>query len=435
MKEIININFFLYICILIPFSFIIGIAVTELFVFITVLFFLYKNRDVNYYKDKKFIFLILFSIYIFLNALIQTSYQDLKLQSFFHFRFSIFALSIFFVMNFFKDKIRLDNYLNVLVFSFTFFLILDAYIQYFFGQNIFGFKIIQNRISGIFGDELILGSYLVRILPLILWVIFFHRLDVKKNENFLSIFFILYFITIYLSAGRTSFLLLLIFLFFLVIFFKPLRKVTIISSVFLFLFITFTSFVQIGKSDPSSRLIIKTFNEIQTKYDINKNYKITKRDKNFSKKEKKLSKDFFIFSTEHTGHYILAYHLFKLSPIFGNGPEGFKSYCRSVNYDSDIGMCSTHPHNTMMQILAETGFLGFIFYLIGFFFIFLKIFQFRKKYNNDPRIFCFLSCSVAIIINLFPFLPNGDFFNNWMLAISYYYIGLYLFEYNNLVKQ
>ena len=98
-------------------------------------------------------------------------------------------------------------------------------------------------------------------------------------------------------------------------------------------------------------------------------------------------------------------------------------------------MCSTHPHNTMMQILAETGFLGFIFYLIGFFFIFLKIFQFRKKYNNDPRIFCFLSCSVAIIINLFPFLPNGDFFNNWMLAISYYYIGLYLFEYNNLVKQ
>ena len=172
MKEIININFFWYICILIPFSFIIGIAVTELFVFITILFFLYKNRDVNYYKDKKFIFLILFSIYIFLNALIQTSHQDLKLQSFFHFRFSIFALSIFFVLNFFKDKIRLDNYLNVLVFSFIF-LILDAYIQYFFGQNIFGFKIIQNRISGIFGDELILGSYLVRILPLILWVIFF----------------------------------------------------------------------------------------------------------------------------------------------------------------------------------------------------------------------------------------------------------------------
>ena len=34
-------------------------------------------------------------------------------------------------------------------------------------------KIIQNRISGIFGDEQILGSFLVRIPPLILWIIFF----------------------------------------------------------------------------------------------------------------------------------------------------------------------------------------------------------------------------------------------------------------------
>ena len=196
---------------------------------------------------------------------------------------------------------------------------------------------------------------------------------------FIYFFYLIFYHDIF-KCWKNFFLIVINFsIFFLVIFFKPLRKVTIISSVFLFLFITFTSFVQIGKSDPSSRLIIKTFNEIQTKYDINKNYKITKRDKNFSKKEKKIIKRFFLFfSTEHTGHYILAYHLFKLSPIFGNGPEGFKSYCRSVNYDSDIGMCSTHPHNTMMQILAETGFLGFIFYLIGFFFIFLKIFQFRK---------------------------------------------------------
>ena len=33
------------------------------------------------------------------------------------------------------------------------------------------------------------------------------------------------------------------------------------------------------------------------------------------------------------------------------------------------------------------------------------------------------------------FLPNGNFFNNWMLIISYYYIGLYLFEYNNLSRE
>ena len=75
MRAIINIDIFWYLCILIPFSFIIGIAVTEIFVFITIFFFIYKNRDINYFKDKKFIFLIVFSIYIFLNALVQTPYR------------------------------------------------------------------------------------------------------------------------------------------------------------------------------------------------------------------------------------------------------------------------------------------------------------------------------------------------------------------------
>ena len=431
MKEIININLFWYLCILIPFSFVIGIAITETFVMITILFFFYKNRNLNYFKDKKFIFLILFSIYILINTLEQTEYKDLKIPAFFHFRFSIFAISIFFVLNFFKEKIELKKYTIILVFSFMTFIIFDAFVQYFFGQNIFGFEIIENRISGVFGDELILGSFLVRTFPLLLWIIFYHKLNIKKNENLLCIFFVLYFATIYISAGRTSFLLLLISIFFLIIFFKPLRKITIVSSILLILFITFSSFVEIGKSDPSNRIFIKTFNQIQTKLSIDKNLKIKKKDNEYSNTEKKSSNQFFIFSIDHTGHYILAYHLFKKSPFFGTGPEGFKSYCRKVKYDSNIGICSTHPHNILMQILAETGFIGFLFYAIGLLFVFFKMIQFQNKFNHNPRIFCFLSCSIAIVINLFPFLPNGNFFNNWLLIISYYYIGLYLFEYNN----
>ena len=431
MKEIININLFWYLCILIPFSFVIGIAITETFVMITILFFFFKNRNLNYFKDKKFIFLILFSIYILINTLEQTEYKDLKIPAFFHFRFSIFAISIFFVLNFFKEKIELKKYTIILVFSFMTFIIFDAFVQYFFGQNIFGFEIIENRISGVFGDELILGSFLVRTFPLLLWIIFYHKLNIKKNENLLCIFFVLYFATIYISAGRTSFLLLLISIFFLIIFFKPLRKITIVSSILLILFITFSSFVEIGKSDPSNRIFIKTFNQIQTKLSIDKNLKIKKKDNEYSNTEKKSSNQFFIFSIDHTGHYILAYHLFKKSPFFGTGPEGFKSYCRKVKYDSNIGICSTHPHNILMQILAETGFIGFLFYAIGLLFVFFKMIQFQNKFNHNPRIFCFLSCSIAIVINLFPFLPNGNFFNNWLLIISYYYIGLYLFEYNN----
>ena len=436
MKEIININLFWYLCILIPFSFVIGIAITEIFVMITILFFFYKNRNLNCFKDKKFIFLFLFSIYILINTLVQTEYKDLRIPAFFHFRFCIFAISIFFVLNFFKEKIEFKKYAIILVFSFMAFIIFDAFIQYFLGQNIFGFEIIENRISGVFGDELILGSFLVRTFPLLLWIIFYHKLNIKRNENLLCIFFVLYFATIYISAGRTSFLLLLISIFFIIIFLKPLRKVTIVSSILLVLFITLSYFVKIGKSDPSNRIFIKTFNQIQTKLSIQKNLqKKQKKYNEYSITEKKTSNQFFIFTKDHTGHYILAYHLFKKSPFFGTGPEGFKSYCRKVKYDSDIGICSTHPHNTLMQILAETGFIGFLFYAIGLLFVFIKMFKFRNKFNHNSGIFCFLSCSIAIVINLFPFLPNGNFFNNWMLIISYYYIGLYLFEYNNLSRE
>ena len=214
-------------------------------------------------------------------------------------KIKLFAISIFFVLNFFKEKIEFKKYAIILVFSFIAFIIFDAFIQYFFGQNIFGFEIIENRISGVFGDELILGSFLVRTFPLLLWIIFYHKLNIKRNENLLCIFFVLYFVTIYISAGRTSFLLLLISIFFIMIFLKPLRKVTIVSSILLVLFITLSSFVKIGKSDPSNRIFLKTFNQIQTKLRIKKNLQIKQKKYNESSiTEKKTSNQFFIFTTE-----------------------------------------------------------------------------------------------------------------------------------------
>ena len=435
MKQYFNANIFWYLSILLPFTFAIGIAVTELFALIIILFFLYKNRNFYYFTDIKFLYLIFFSIYISINASIQISDNDLKFQSFFHFRFAILAVSILFILDFFKDKIYLKNYLLLFAIFVSFLIIIDALIQYFVGQNIFGYEIIRNRISGIFGPEFILGSFLIRILPLIVWLIFFYKFKIKKNQIFLCIFFSLYFITIYVAGERSAFISLLIFLFFSIIFLIPLRKLFVISTVSLILFIILTSFIKIGKSDPTNRMFIKTFNQIQTKFFLNKDYKINLKDDKLSDQNKKFSENLVIFSTNHNGHYVLAYHLFKDSPIFGKGPEGFRSYCREVKYNSKIGICSTHPHNILLQILSELGIFGFAFYLFGILFVLLKIFKIHKKNDtNYSNKFCFLSCSIAIIINLFPFLPSGNIFNNWMLIINYYYFGLYLFGYNELAK-
>ena len=65
---------------------------------------------------------------------------------------------------------------------------LDAWLQFFLGRNLLGYEIIKNRISGVFGDDLILGSFLVRVLPFLVWLIFFFKIDIKKNYKFLLFF-------------------------------------------------------------------------------------------------------------------------------------------------------------------------------------------------------------------------------------------------------
>ena len=66
-------NFFLYLLFLTPFMLIPGIAVIELSVLFLTLFFFYKNRDIDYFKDFKFLFLIhmyfldfVYSLYLFI---------------------------------------------------------------------------------------------------------------------------------------------------------------------------------------------------------------------------------------------------------------------------------------------------------------------------------------------------------------------------------
>ena len=138
------------------------------------------------------------------------------------------------------------------------------------------------------------------------------------------------------------------------------------------------------------------------------------------------------FSNDHQGHYILAYELFKKEPIWGIGPKGFRNYCRSVKYDPPIGICSTHPHNFLIQIVTETGLIGLTFYLISFIFVILKLIMINRAKNSINEKNCFVIISIGLLVNFFPLVPNGNFFNNWISIINFYYIGLYIFAYKKV---
>ena len=384
-------------------------------------FFLIFNKDKFLFINQKVIFLFLFSAFVFANTYFRNS-DDLKLGSIFYFRYVLFSLAIFFLcelLNNYKNK----RYFFLLIFCLLV-LLADSIFQFFLGFNIFGFDIISGRVSSFFYDELILGSYLVRIMPIILWFMFFFRINLKKNIFLFVIFFSLYFITIYLSGGRTSFFLLIITILGLLIIIKDLRKILLYSVIILMFFISITSYFKLGEANTFNRIFVKTYNQITTT-EINK--KKTEISENIEKKK------FNFYSTHHEGHILLALKLFDENEVFGIGPQGFKEYCRKVNHSPETGICSTHPHNILIQIILELGLIGLIFYIIAMVFILFNFFKsfLKRKFNEDYL--SFYAITLGLIINLFPLIPGGNFFNNWISIILYYNVGLYIYSYKNCI--
>ena len=99
-----QINLTWHLIILLPFTYVVGIAVTELFTLLLIIFFLLKNRHNFYLKEKKIIILFLFSIYVGLNAIIQIADKDLYISSIFYFRFLIFSTAILFFFDNFENE-------------------------------------------------------------------------------------------------------------------------------------------------------------------------------------------------------------------------------------------------------------------------------------------------------------------------------------------
>ncbi len=454
MNKILNLNNYFYLIFFIPVSYILGIAVTETLVIISTFFLFLKNRKLEYFNNRIVFFFLLFSIYVLINAIFNLDYIDLKISSIFYFRFIFFSISIFFLLEYLENKSKTDTKKIILILSIIIsFIIFDSLTQFFFGKNIFGYEIIDFRISSIFGEELVLGSFFLKFLPFFLFIYIYFDLDkTPNNKNYISFFLSLYLIVIYISGSRTSIVLMFLFLFLIIFFIKDLKKICLKSILILSIFIFLTSVFDIGKSNTFNRVFIKTFNQITGQYyaDIRnresyfyEQYDFVKEMENKKNHSEKISEHFELypihqtirslelFSKKHTGHYELAYHLFIKNPIFGIGPKGFRNYCRNIDYDSKIGMCTTHPHNFLVQITAELGIIGFLFYLISLFFIIFKIKKsFIKKKDKFQKMF--LIISIGVVTFFFPLVPSGNFFNNWLSIVNYYYIGFYMFTYKKV---
>ncbi len=382
---------------LIPFFLITGPFLSDLSIsLISILFLIYCLREKNfsYFKNKYFYFFLIFWGYLIFNSLVNNLNIDSLKISFFYFRYGVFVIAVVALLNF-DDKFI--KYFFYCIFVCFVVLILDGFYQYFVGENILGYKTPNKlRVSSFFHDEMILGSYLSR-----LWPIFFGlSIVVLKKKNELFFMFVLTFILsealIFLSGDRSAFFYINLSAIFVILFSQKLLKLrllTLLSSMFLLVVI---SYINPAAWD---RIFNQTLDQMNLVDGMkNKNEKI------------------FIFSEQHTKHYVTAYKIFLDNKFLGVGVKNFRNFCSNDKYDETGTSCSTHPHNTYVQILSETGIIGFLFLLILLYYFCKKVFihfilKFKNKFYFRDFEICVLS---GIAIYLWPFVPTGNVFSNWL---------------------
>ena len=423
--------FFGYGLSLFPLFLLIGPLFSEIFL-VSIIFFslflIFKEKRYQFVSNRFAIFFLLF----YLSTVFSTIYNFYNFDSskggIFYFRIPMFALAIWF----FLERYNLFNKKIVLFYIILFIIIIfDSLLQYYSGKNILGYEILKNRISSFFGEELILGSFIVRILPIFLIYLVMNNLIGNKKINYFYLILIsCACLVVYLSGERTSFGLLIIFFSILFFMVKYLRKLIFyIGLVSISLALISSNLKTTSKIDPAKRMFQKSYSQI-----------IGKGEERYEKHKKKMFNKFYIFSHDHHGHYILSYKIFKDFVIFGTGVKGFRYLCRNKIYilENNDG-CSTHPHNTYAQILVSNGLIGIILLIFVFFYFSREIFLLKKKNDIDISFNKFnVSNAIvisAIFINIWPIAPSGNFFNNWLSMVYFYPVGFYLYFKNHHEKK
>ena len=384
----------------------------DLIVSVSALFFLYyvfKNKDFYYFFKTPLILFFIFCIYCILLSIFVAEDIFLSFESsLFYFRIGVFSCFIWYVID--KNKSIFNYFYYALISCFSV-LVIDGYIQFFTGENIFGYKLaITAQISSLFVDEFIMGSYLSRLFPL-LFALFLVKKKMKYEIYFIALLFILVDVLIYMSGERAAFFFLNLSTIFIIILIKEYQKFRLFTFIVSIICITVLS---INSSKYSDRMF-KNPAQIMG---------FTESSIDFSE-----SREHTIFTPTHDSLIRTAYNMFKGQPIVGHGPKMFRIKCKNKEYAIGISPCMTHPHNFYVQLLAETGITGFLFLFSALGYVFyvslrqLKSIIFKQKRPLTDYQVCLLA---GILISVWPLSPNGNFFNNWLMIVYSLPIGFYL---------
>ena len=379
------------------------------------------------FKNKYFVIFLVFNLFLITRSLF--SYDpifSLKV-TLFYFRFALFSIGIAYCFYLLNPK-SINKFYYCLIITFII-VVLDGYFQFIFGYNSLGqTRWHDYRLSGFFGPELILGSYVSKMFPMVMAS--FLILNENKKYLFIKIFLLILtsVLLVLLSGERAAFFSIVLFSIIFLTLTDLIRfKLKIISLIVII--ISLLTAITLDEKT-KSRFLDQT---IYAFYG-GKNYS-TQEHKDAALEDAKSKNQIVIFTHDTHSHYMSAYKMFIDNKFFGKGVKMFRKLCSKKKFEYDEWSCTSHPHNTYFQLLAETGIFGFLLILTIFILCLVELAKiffkkiFNKKYSVDNINICLYG---FFVIYLWPLMPTGNFFNNWLSIILFFTSGFFLYRNNKI---
>ncbi len=406
MNELYFNRYLLILLSILPFSFLIGPAISliNILVFdIFIILFFFIKKEWSWTNEMTIKIFLLLYLYLIFNSLISID----PMMGFLRNSGFIRLILLFIGVNYFFYKYKYSNKIFIFWSLIILFIVMDIFIEIIFGSNILGYGANEARVASFFDDELIVGGF---VLSFFFITVGFYLNKFNKFNNFtkiiLLIFLILFFISIILTGERSNSIKAIIGL------------VILIFSYFRFNFKSF------------SIMIIMLFIIIFT---INSNNYL----KNRFMTSIIYSGNTFTSSFQHgtpsdnpSGNlyaklYRSGYDVFKNYPYFGVGNKNYrveactnKLYHRGIHIMINNYVCLTHPHQIYFELLSEHGILGTLLILAVFSFLLLRGF----KANIEEKNFIGIGCFCYLFTVFTPLIPSGSFFSDY--NISLFFINL-----------
>jgi len=395
-------NIIFFSLILLPLAFVAGPAVMEFFIFTICLSFIIiikKEKLIFNINQKVIIILLLYLAIVFTCSFFSiTPLVSLK-SGIFSFRFIILIFASVYLLNNFQIACRYLLYAYLGIFLFIAF---DGYIQFIFGKNLLLIPPIQDtKISGMFGDEKKLGSFLSRMIPILIGLLAI----LSKNKSFII-----------------SFLIILISLPLIILSNERITMVFTLMTLVFAIFYFWSSFAQSKKKSAFIILLIILIPTLFYNFNVG-NLKQRMLHTKIQMTSGVENGSLVFWSNQHQGFAKTSIEIFKKNKLSGSGIKTFRKSCDQMHLQY-IDNCSTHPHNIFFQLLSETGLIGISFYLIALFLTIKELFWFLfYKKKRLPYVFFLLS----FFFYFNPFFPSGQFFNNWYMGIGTFPLIFYFY--------